>query len=172
MADDDRAARFRALVLPELVYLHRLGVVLAGNRPAGEDFVEESILSARRYFDSYDGDGFRAWMAAIMRNRHHERPRAAPMPTDDEWPQSIPDLNPNPEQLALNSDSAARLRGIVAGLPEALREVLVLREFCNLSYTHIAATLKVPTRTVMSRLSRARDDLRTARLTDEKGSTS
>jgi RNA polymerase sigma-70 factor (ECF subfamily) len=172
MADDDRAARFRALVLPELAYLHRLGVVLAGNRPAGEDLVHESVLRALRYFDSYNGDGFRAWMAAIMRNLQRDRPRVAPVPTDDEWLQSIPDSAPNPEELALNNDNASKLRGMVAGLPEALREVLVLREFGDLSYAQIAATLKVPVGTVMSRLSRARDDLRTAWLTDEKGCAS
>ena len=60
-----------------------------------------------------------------------------------------------------------RLRGMVARLPEALREVLVLREYGDLSYAQIATTLKVPVGTVMSRLSRAREDLRSAWRADE-----
>jgi RNA polymerase sigma factor (sigma-70 family) len=172
VADDDRAARFRALVLPELAYLHRLGVALSGNRQAGEDLVQESVLRALRYFDSYKSDGFRAWMTTIMRNLHRDRPRVTAVPIDDAWLETIPDLTPNPEQLALRKDNASRLRGMVVGLPDALREVLVLREFGNLSYAQIATTLKVPVGTVMSRLSRARDDLRTAWLADEKAGAS
>ena len=172
MANDDRAARFRAMVVPELAYLQRFAVALAGNRPAGEDLVQESVLRALRYFDSYNGDGFRAWMAAIMRNVHRDRPRISPVPAEDEWLQSIPDTSPNPEQSAVDNDSASRLRGMVARLPEALREVLVLREFGDLSYAQIAATLQMPVGTVMSRLSRARDDLRCAWLADEKGCAS
>jgi RNA polymerase sigma factor (sigma-70 family) len=172
VAEDDRAARFRALVLPELTYLHRLGGLLTGNRSAGEDLVQETVLRALRYFDGYNGDGFRAWMAAIMRNVHRDRPRVSPVPTEDEWLQSIPDMSPNPEQLAMHNDNASRLRDMVAGLPEALREVLVLREFGNLSYAQIAAMLNLPMGTVMSRLSRARDDLRQAWFAGEKGCAS
>ena len=137
-----------------------------------EDLVQETVLRALRYFDGYNGDGFRAWMAAIMRNVHRDRPRVSPVPTEDEWLQSIPDMSPNPEQLAMHNDNASRLRDMVAGLPEALREVLVLREFGNLSYAQIAAMLNLPMGTVMSRLSRARDDLRQAWFAGEKGCAS
>ncbi len=167
VADDDPAFRFRALVLPELAYLQRLGIALTGSRQASEDLVQESILRALRYFHSYQGDGFRAWMAAIMRNLHRDRPRVTPVPTDDVWLQSIPDTAPGPEQLALAKDSAMRLRGMVARLPDTLREVLVLREYGDLSYAQIATTLKLPVGTVMSRLSRAREDLRSAWRADE-----
>jgi RNA polymerase sigma factor (sigma-70 family) len=169
VADDDRAARFRALVLPELGYMYRLGMALTGSRPASEDLVQECVLRALRYFDSYNGDGFRAWLAAIMRNVNRDRPRMKLAAANDEWLHNIPDPAPDPEQLVLKKDNAAKLRGMVAALPEAQREVLVLREFGNLSYTQIATTLKLPVGTVMSRLSRARDDLRKAWLTKEDG---
>src|SRR6202020_1218206 len=106
-----------------------------------------------RYFDSYNGDGFRAWMAAIMRNVNRDRPRVNPVAADDEWLQSLADNAPNPEQIALNKGGALRLRRMVAALPEALREVLVLREFGDLSYAQISVALKMPIGTVMSRLS-------------------
>ena len=167
MADADHAAQFRALVLPELGYLRRLGLALTGSRPAADDLVQESVLRALRYFHSYKGDGFRPWMAAIMRNVHRDRPMTNPAPMDDAWLQSIPDPAPNPEQQALIKDNSMRLRGLVAALPETQREVLIMREFGGLSYAQIAIALKIPAGTVMSRLSRARDDLRAAWLDGE-----
>jgi RNA polymerase sigma-70 factor (ECF subfamily) len=44
----------------------------------------------------------------------------------------------------------------VEALPVAFREALVLREYHGLSYREIAAVTNVPIGTVMSRLARAR----------------
>lgn len=167
MADADHAERFRTLLLPELGYLRRVGVALTGSQSAADDLVQESVLRALRYFGSYKGDGFKPWMAAIMRNVHRNRPVTKPIAADDGWLQSIPDPAPDPEQQALARDNSARLRALVAAMPEAFREVLVMREFADLSYTQIAAALEIPVGTVMSRLSRARDELRIAWLSGE-----
>jgi hypothetical protein len=55
---------------------------LSGNRQTAEDFVQETFLRALRHFDSYRGGIFRAWMAAIMRNLHRDRPMTPDMPAD------------------------------------------------------------------------------------------
>jgi RNA polymerase sigma-70 factor, ECF subfamily len=44
--------------------------------------------------------------------------------------------------------------------PEAFREIIILREFEELSYEEIAAVLECPPGTVMSRLARERSKLR------------
>jgi RNA polymerase sigma-70 factor (ECF subfamily) len=54
----------------------------------------------------------------------------------------------------------ADVRKAIGKLPEAYREVIVLREFEELSYEQIAQVLDCPSGTVMSRLSRARERLR------------
>jgi RNA polymerase sigma-70 factor (ECF subfamily) len=167
--EDDRAARFRILVLPLLPYLNRLGCALSGSRRSAEDLVQESVLRGLRYFDTYRGDDFRAWMAAIMRNLNRDQPKRTPIPIDEEWIEQVPDPALDPEQIILAHDRAARLRTLIKALPETLREVLVLREFAELSYAQIASTLEVPIGTVMSRLSRARDDLRVAWLAANDG---
>jgi RNA polymerase sigma-70 factor, ECF subfamily len=51
-------------------------------------------------------------------------------------------------------------------MPEAHREVLVLREVEDLDYREIATVLSVPIGTVMSRLARARAELK-VRFLDE-----
>jgi RNA polymerase sigma-70 factor (ECF subfamily) len=51
------------------------------------------------------------------------------------------------------------LRDALEELPAELREILVLREFEDLSYKEIAQVAKIPLGTVMSRLARARKRL-------------
>jgi len=163
--EDDRAARFRALVVPQLAYLQRMARALTRDRSSAEDLVQESVLRGLRYFDSYRGEDFRAWMAAIMRNLNRERPalqtvtRLEGEEGEDRLAQ-LPDPAPDPEQRLLADDRAAQLRGLVAALPEAMREIVVLREFGGLSYAQIATALSLPVGTVMSRLARARMQLR------------
>ena len=54
------------------------------------------------------------------------------------------------------------IRRLVAALPAAFREAIVLRDINNLSYRDIAEVAGVPVGTVMSRLARARTMLRAA----------
>jgi RNA polymerase sigma-70 factor, ECF subfamily len=169
-SSDQQTARFRALALPLLSYLHRLALALTANRSRADDLVQETYLRALRYFASYQGEDFKPWMAAIMRNIHRTKSAPAAISTEDEWLAQLPDPAPNPEQTAVTAERAQQLRALMAGLPEALREVLILREYGDLSYSQIANMLAIPTGTVMSRLSRARDDLRNAWLSAHDGS--
>jgi RNA polymerase sigma factor (sigma-70 family) len=168
-ASENHAASFRALVLPELAYLHRMARALINNRQSAEDLVQDTVLRGLQYFESYRGDSFRSWLAAIMRNVHYSRNKVPDTHMDDEWFNEIPDTALGPEGKALEADRAAQLRRAISNLPDSLREVLVLREFGELSYAQIAATLSVPMGTVMSRLARARDDLRKAWIGDSDG---
>jgi RNA polymerase sigma-70 factor (ECF subfamily) len=169
---DERMVRFRALALPLLAKLQRLAIGLTGNQQRAEDLVQETVLRAWRYFDTYRGDDFRAWIAVIMRNEYRSKVAPATLSTDSEWLAEIADLAPSPEQEALAKDRAQRLRHLIGALPEALRETLVLREYGGLSYAQIAQAMSVPVGTVMSRLSRARNELRTAWLAAHDGDVS
>jgi RNA polymerase sigma-70 factor, ECF subfamily len=163
MADELRA-RFRALALPLLAPMYRLALALTGSRPRAEDLVQETYLRALKYFPSYQGEDFKAWMTAIMRNLHRTQFSAA-IPVDNDNEErlaALPDPSPNPEQAMLSADRSQHLRRLIAALPESLREVLVMREFADLSYAQIATILAVPAGTVMSRLARARESLRKA----------
>jgi RNA polymerase sigma-70 factor (ECF subfamily) len=53
-----------------------------------------------------------------------------------------------------------RLQRALDALPDAFREVVLMFYFEHLSYREIAARLEIPAGTVMSRLSRAKSQLR------------
>jgi RNA polymerase sigma factor (sigma-70 family) len=65
----------------------------------------------------------------------------------------------DPETVLLEKESAERVKAAVTELPPNYREVLVLREFEDLSYKEISGIVGVPLGTVMSRLGRARNQL-------------
>ena len=69
------------------------------------------------------------------------------------------DESSNPEFLAIRNADQASVRAALEELPPQLREVIVLREFEGLSYQQIAAVAEVPIGTVMSRISRGRQQL-------------
>ena len=77
---------------------------------------------------------------------------------------------PSPEAASLSRFDAETVQRLIAQLPDAFREVLVLREINDLSYRDIAEVTGTPVGTVMSRLARARGLLRDAWLAEEKGS--
>ena len=62
--------------------------------------------------------------------------------------------------MLIGAQERARVLTALAGLPPPFREVLVLREIEELSYNEIADVIGTPVGTVMSRLARARDELR------------
>ena len=63
---------------------------------------------------------------------------------------------------------ARRVWSAIGGLSRSHREILVLRDFHDLTYAEIAGTLDIPLGTVMSRLHGARSTLR-ARLEADGG---
>ena len=67
--------------------------------------------------------------------------------------------SPGPESLMLKSADARSVNAALGELPAEFREVIVLREFEDLSYKEIARVTGAPVGTVMSRLARARDQL-------------
>jgi RNA polymerase sigma-70 factor, ECF subfamily len=71
---------------------------------------------------------------------------------------------PSPPSLSyaayLTGSERKRVRYAIEQLPVEFREVILLREYEELSYEEIAVMLPCPVGTVMSRLARARSKLR------------
>ena len=72
--------------------------------------------------------------------------------------------------LYLRKMEAEQVRAAIRELPVEFREIILLREYEDLSYQEIANVLDCPVGTVMSRLGRARAKLRTLLAVTLKGS--
>ena len=173
-----KAERFRALALPHLDDVYTLARYLLRDSSDAEDAAQECYLRAFRHFDTFRGGPIKPWLLAILRNvcraefarrgkaevLHTDETEAADNVAQTAWAE--PANSPECTSLArLDAETARRL---IAGLPDAFREVLVLREINDLSYREIADVVGTPIGTVMSRLARGRTLLRQAFLAEEK----
>jgi len=170
----DPKTRFERLALPHLDAAYNLARWLTRNDQDAADVVQEAYLRALRYFDSFDGEAgsARVWLLAIVRNtcfswmRQNRRPELVAM--DEETAAGSDALyevdtrRNDPEARLLAAADAAMLDRAIETLPLGFREVIVMRELEDLSYKEIAAITGIAMGTVMSRLARGRQLLRSA----------
>ncbi len=154
---------FEETVLPHLDAAYNLARWLTRNERDAEDVVQEAFLRALRHFRTFKGGDARPWLLAIVRNtfytwRKRNRLPEEEIPFEDDK-QPVAEDGSNPEKLLLRETDRQLLRNAMQLLPREFLEVLVLREFEELSYKQIAEVIHVPTGTVMSRLARARKRL-------------
>jgi RNA polymerase sigma-70 factor, ECF subfamily len=155
---------FEQVVLPHLDAAYRLARWHAGDPHDAEDIVQEAALRALRYFSTYEGGNARAWFLRIVRNASSDwlgRRRAIDL-FDEHEHSAAATPGRDPETSLLDADVATSVAQTLRLLPERFRQVLVLREVEGLSYRELARVMNVPTGTVMSRLSRARQAFRAA----------
>lgn len=159
-----RAQRGDPSAFAALVRLHQQRVFrfilrLTGSREEAMELTQDSFLNAWQALPGWRPRArFATWLLQIARNAALDTLRRRQLvefaPLDDGLPLSDP--APGPDEVW-----AARQRGVVLDralrrLPFEQREVLLLREVEELSYTEIAALIGVAEGTVKSRLARAR----------------
>jgi RNA polymerase sigma-70 factor (ECF subfamily) len=175
--DAARARRFRDATLPHLDAVYTFARYLLRDPADADDAVQECYLRALRHFDTLRSPEVKPWLLAILRNvcrvEYGRRSRVLLYDVNaepDKQEGTIPlwqEAQDTPEAEMLRKLDADTIRGLVAALPDAFREVIVLREVDDLSYREIAAIVSAPVGTVMSRLARGRAMLREAWLRAE-----
>ncbi|MBM3725995.1 MAG: sigma-70 family RNA polymerase sigma factor [Acidobacteria bacterium] len=157
---------FEAAAMPHMNDLFRTACGLLGNRTEAEDLIQDVYLNAWRSFHRFEpGTNCRAWMFKILFHRlHHHRRKWYQMRLlregEEFLEENLPATEPIPEKI---SDKA--ILAAIDKLAPEFREVLLLADVEEFAYKEIAAMLDVPVGTVMSRLSRARRQMR-ERLTE------
>ena len=140
--------------------LRRYARALTGERSVADDLVQDTLERAWNKLHLWRrGSDLRAWLFTIMHNTHvnQVRSRASAMlvPLDDDV-HDAPVRATQTDMLEIRDLETALQR-----LPDEQREVLLLIALERLSYEEAAKTLGIPLGTVMSRLHRARERMRT-----------
>ncbi|MDQ3804215.1 MAG: sigma-70 family RNA polymerase sigma factor, partial [Acidobacteriota bacterium] len=162
MSVRDVAREFEAEAMPHMNELYRTAVRLTLNRGEAEDLVQEVFLQAWKSYGRYEaGTNCRAWLFKILFHKldHHRRRKYAQwkhtVEGDDLIAETARYEPPVPQHL-----TDENVLGALDRLPERQREIVLLADVEEFSYREIAEVLGVPIGTVMSRLSRARAQLR------------
>lgn len=141
---------------------------LLGSRDEAMDVAQDTLLRLMRSLDRFDtARPLTPWVTSIARNLVVDLVRRKKVRRADSLESllaedriEVPDGGGSPEAHAERRELGRRLALAVRDLPPAFREVVVLRDYQDLSYEEIAGVLGVPRGTVMSRLHRARSLLR------------
>jgi RNA polymerase sigma-70 factor (ECF subfamily) len=148
-------ATFRQGVEAAIPALRRYARALTRNADSADDLVQDTLVRALRSEHLFHGGELRSWLYTILANLNRNRLRS---------------LARRPVLSSLEDDDAPDLAGPEAGsrdiaralatLAEEQREALLLVVLEGLSYREVADVQGVPIGTVMSRLARARGQIK------------
>jgi RNA polymerase sigma-70 factor (ECF subfamily) len=148
--------------------LYGYAMVLSRDRTEAEDLVQETCVRAIQATESLRPDSnVKSWLFTILRNiwlnrlrRRRTAPKMVELDGDEGTAQTAIEPSKDPHALYVSKVERRLVREAILQLSDAFREIIVLREYGDLSYQEIAGILGCPAGTVMSRLGRARSKLR------------
>ena len=138
------------------------------NRTDAEDLVQETCVRAIRAVGRLRPDSnVKAWLFTILRNiwlselrQRRNAPEFVDAELDERTFQCSRWKRERSSRCLCGKLERRHVREPIQQLPPEAREVILLREWEELSYQEIATVLDCPVGTVMSRLARARAKLR------------
>ena len=121
------------------------------------DIVHETFISVWEKAEGFrENLSFKSWLFTIGRNKSVDRLRKGSRMTLGDPDTEVPDLDPNPEQVALNCEDTGRVRACLEKLSDAHRRVVSLAFYEDIAYREIAEIEDVSEGTVKSRIFHAK----------------
>ncbi|HTD97377.1 MAG TPA: RNA polymerase sigma factor [Edaphobacter sp.] len=167
--EPERSERFGEMVERQTKFMFQVAFGLLRNRQDAEDAVQEAFLKLYRgeaWLRIENEKGFLArtvWRVAL-----DHLPKAAERMADVAEMQ-LTASGGSPEQSVVDEDERAVLRRLIDGLPEDLRQPLVLSSVEEMTSREVAEAMGIPEGTVRTRVMRARTELRRRFLTMRDG---
>jgi RNA polymerase sigma-70 factor (ECF subfamily) len=167
--EPQRSERFGEMVERQTKFMFQVAFGLLRNRQDAEDAVQEAFLKLYRgeaWLRMENEKGFLArtvWRVAL-----DHLPKAVERMTDVAEMQ-LTASGGSPEQSVVDEDERAVLRRLIDGLPEELRQPLVLSSVEEMTSREVAEAMGIPEGTVRTRVMRARSELRRRFLTMREG---
>jgi RNA polymerase sigma-70 factor, ECF subfamily len=148
--------------------LYSYAMVLTRDRADAEDLVQETCVRAIQAMESLRPDSnVKGWLFTILRNiwlnqlrKRRTTPRLIGLDVDESTTEIAAATTKDPYALYVSKVERGLVREAILQLSVEYREIILLREYEEMSYQEIARLLGCPPGTVMSRLGRARSKLR------------
>ena len=168
---DQRAFKLLVERYQRKVFSVALGMLK--DKEEARDVAQEAFIKVYRYLDHFKGDAsFYTWLYRItvnicidvIRKKGSSGTKEA-IEFDETVKMDVAEANigalgsrlgTNPQKSALRAELAQRITEAIHQIPEAHRQILLLREVEGMSYEDLSRTLNIPKGTVMSRLFHAR----------------
>src|SRR3954468_6750710 len=165
-----KRTEFERQALAHLDALYGAAYRLTRNARDAEDLVQDSLLRAYRFWDSFEQDSnCKAWLLRIVTNtfineyQRKKRSRevldaatAEQDATDGVLVHADASDRQSPERTLLDRSVSDDVQKALDALPDDFRTAVVLCDVQGLSYKEIAEIMQTPVGTVMSRLFRGR----------------
>lgn len=162
---DDHAA-FETLVRRYAERAFRAAYRVVRDQQAAEEVLQEAMIKAYRALPRFEArSSFYTWLYRITVNLALDHRRRSKREPTLEWddaiahqvdPRALQSVSHDPEIELRRHEVRDLVAAGIQTLPDAQREVLLLREVDDLSYEEIAESMGISKGTVMSRLHYAR----------------
>jgi RNA polymerase sigma-70 factor, ECF subfamily len=170
LAVRQKRTEFERQALVHLDALYGAAYRLTRNARDAEDLVQDSLLRAYKFWDSFQQDSnCKAWLLRIVTNtfinEYQRRKRSREVldaataeqdATDGVLVQASASDKQSPDQAIMQASVSDDVQRALEQLPDDFRTAVILCDMQGLSYKEIAEIMETPVGTVMSRLFRGR----------------
>ena len=150
--------------------IYALAYGITGSVEEARDATQETFINAYRNLPRFRGEAqVSSWLHRIAVNQCITRQRRARVRAETALEEEVEagreqflstGLEASPAHASESKQRAEAVRRAVASLPQELREVVLMKEFEDLTFQEIADALQIPLSTVKSRLYTALKQLR------------
>jgi RNA polymerase sigma-70 factor (ECF subfamily) len=150
--------------------IYALAYGITGSVEDARDAAQETFIAAFRNLQGFRGEAkVSSWLHRIAVNQCITRQRRARVRAETAYEDEVAAAGElflatsgreSPARLSESKERAEAVRRAVEALPPELREVVLMKEFEDLTFQEIADALRIPLSTVKSRLYTALKQLR------------
>ena len=162
-----KSKSYRVLVDKYKVRAYHAALIFTGNKEDALDLSQEAFFRAYRSIKTFErGKKFYTWLYQILKNlciNHIQRKKKKSPVISDVEEYAGPDLyfstESRPDEIFEEHEMRDVLWSALNNMKKDEREIIILKEFNELSYKEISEVLEIPIGSVMSRLFYARQKL-------------
>lgn len=132
---------------------------MTGDEQLAQDLAQETFLKIFMNLHRFRGESSeKTWCIAIARNTYFSwKRKKRPVFVEEKYGADVADEKQIPEEMLLQKEKNERIRQILFDMKEGQRQLLLLRDYEQLSYQEIGELLGISEIIVKSRIHRARE---------------